>query len=67
MLRSALVALDGSLYTEAVTALALDSASRSGARLVGLGVLDEPSIHGRRQDGVRPSLLAIPRGERHGK
>jgi nucleotide-binding universal stress UspA family protein len=47
MLRSALVALDGSPYTEAVTALALDWASRFGARLLGVGVLDEPSIHGR--------------------
>ncbi len=47
MLRSVLVALDGSPYTEAVTALARDWAARYGARLVGVGVLDEPSIHGR--------------------
>jgi nucleotide-binding universal stress UspA family protein len=44
MLRSALVALDGSTYSETVTAVALDWAARFGARLVGLGVLDEPSI-----------------------
>jgi nucleotide-binding universal stress UspA family protein len=46
MLRSVLVALDGSAYTQAVTTLALDWASRSGARLFGVGVLDEPSIRG---------------------
>src|SRR5262245_11555596 len=45
MLRSVLVALDGSAYSQAGTALALDWASRFGARLLGLGVVDEPSIH----------------------
>ena len=46
MLRSALVALDGSAHSEAATTLALDWAARFGARLLGLGVLDEPAIHG---------------------
>ena len=46
MLRSALVALDGSAYSETATALAIDWAGRYGARLVGLGVLDAPSIRG---------------------
>jgi nucleotide-binding universal stress UspA family protein len=46
MLRSALVALDGSPYSETATTLALDWAGRFGARLLGLGVLDEPSIQG---------------------
>ena len=46
MLRSALVALDGSAYSETATALAIDWARRYGARLVGLGVLDAPSIRG---------------------
>jgi nucleotide-binding universal stress UspA family protein len=46
MLRSALVALDGSAYSEAATTLALDWARRFGARLVGLGVLDAPAIRG---------------------
>lgn len=46
MLRSALVALDGSPYSETATTLALDWAARFGARLLGLGVLDEASIHG---------------------
>jgi len=46
MLRSALVALDGSAYSETATALAIDWARRYGARLLGLGVLDAPSIQG---------------------
>lgn len=45
MLRSVLVALDGSPYSETATALALDWAGRFGAQLLGLGVLDEPSMH----------------------
>jgi nucleotide-binding universal stress UspA family protein len=46
MLRSALVALDDSAYREAATTLALDWAARFGARLLGVAVLDEPSIRG---------------------
>jgi nucleotide-binding universal stress UspA family protein len=46
MLRSALVALDGSPYSETAVALAIDWATRYGARLLGLGVLDVPSIRG---------------------
>jgi nucleotide-binding universal stress UspA family protein len=45
MVRSILVALDGSAYSEPATTLALDWAARFGARLLGLGVLDEPAIH----------------------
>jgi nucleotide-binding universal stress UspA family protein len=44
MLRSILVALDGSPWSETATTLALDWAARFDARLLGLGVLDEPSI-----------------------
>lgn len=44
MLRSILVALDGSPWSEAATTLALEWAARFDAHLVGLGVLDEPSI-----------------------
>jgi nucleotide-binding universal stress UspA family protein len=40
MLRSALVVLDGSGYSQTATALAIEWAGRYGARLVGLGVLD---------------------------
>ena len=43
-LRSALVALDGSAYSESATALSIQWAKRSGARLLGLGVLDAASI-----------------------
>jgi nucleotide-binding universal stress UspA family protein len=39
-----LVALDGSRFSETATALAIDWALRLDARLVGLGVLDEPTI-----------------------
>jgi nucleotide-binding universal stress UspA family protein len=45
MLRSVLVALDGSDYSETATALAIDWGARFGAHLLGLGVLDEPAIH----------------------
>lgn len=44
MLRSALVALDGSAYSETAATLAIDWAGRHGARLLGLGVLDTPAI-----------------------
>jgi nucleotide-binding universal stress UspA family protein len=46
MLRSVLVALDGSAYSEPATTLAIDWARRYGARLLGLGVLDAPAIQG---------------------
>ena len=47
MLRSLLVALDGSPHSDAAAALACDWGRRFGARLLGLGVLDQPSIeHG---------------------
>jgi nucleotide-binding universal stress UspA family protein len=44
MLRTVLVALDDSPYTEVATSLAIDWGKRFGARLIGLGILDEPSI-----------------------
>ena len=44
MLRSMLVALDGTPSSEPVISLALDWARRFGARLLGLGVVDAPSI-----------------------
>jgi nucleotide-binding universal stress UspA family protein len=44
VLRSILVALDGSPWSESATTLAVEWAARFDARLVGLGVLDEPSI-----------------------
>lgn len=46
MLRSVLVALDGSACSETATTLAIDWARRYGARLLGLGVIDAPSIQG---------------------
>jgi nucleotide-binding universal stress UspA family protein len=47
MLRSALVAIDGSPHATVAATLAIDWAARFRARLLGLGVLDEPSIRGR--------------------
>jgi nucleotide-binding universal stress UspA family protein len=44
MLRSVLVALDGSPYSETAAALAVGWARQHGARLLGLGVLDAPTI-----------------------
>jgi nucleotide-binding universal stress UspA family protein len=52
MMRAALVALDGSPHGEATVGLAIDWARRFGAGLVGLGVLDEPSI-------TRPEPVSI--------
>jgi nucleotide-binding universal stress UspA family protein len=44
MIRTALIALDGTPQGQAAVDLAIDWARRFGAGLVGLGVLDEPSI-----------------------
>jgi nucleotide-binding universal stress UspA family protein len=44
LLSSLLVALDGSPYSDTASVLACEWAARFGARLLGLGVLDEPSI-----------------------
>jgi nucleotide-binding universal stress UspA family protein len=44
VLRSALVALDGSAYSESAADLAIDWAGRYGARLLGLGIVDGPTI-----------------------
>lgn len=46
MLRTILVASDGSPFSATATTLALDWGARFGARLIGLGILDEPSITG---------------------
>jgi nucleotide-binding universal stress UspA family protein len=45
MLKSMLVALDGSACSFMATTLALDWARRFDARLLGLGIVDEASIH----------------------
>src|SRR5262249_30592426 len=44
MLRTILVALDDSPYTEAATSLAIDWGQRFEARLLGLGILDTAAI-----------------------
>jgi nucleotide-binding universal stress UspA family protein len=44
MLKTILVALDESPYSDTATTLALEWGTRFGARLLGLGILDKPSI-----------------------
>jgi nucleotide-binding universal stress UspA family protein len=44
MLRTLLVALDASPFSETAATLALQWATRFGARLIGLGILDTPSL-----------------------
>lgn len=44
MLRTILVALDDSSYADSATTLALEWGTRFGAGLLGLGILDKPSI-----------------------
>jgi nucleotide-binding universal stress UspA family protein len=44
MLKTVLVALEESPFSDTATTLALEWASRFGARLLGLGILDKPSI-----------------------
>jgi len=44
MVRRILVAMDGSPYGEAAAGLAIDWGTRFGAELVGLGILDKPTI-----------------------
>ena len=46
MVRRILVAMNGSPHGEAATALAIDWGSRFGAELLGLGIVDQPSITG---------------------
>jgi nucleotide-binding universal stress UspA family protein len=63
MLRSALVALDGSEYSESATALAIDWAKRFDARLLGLGILDEPAIRGAEPVPLGASAFKATRDE----
>ena len=44
MLQAVLVALDESPFSDSATTLALEWGTRFGARLLGLGILDKPSI-----------------------
>jgi nucleotide-binding universal stress UspA family protein len=44
VLRSILVALDGSVYSDSAATLAIEWGTRFGASLVGVGVVDEPGI-----------------------
>jgi nucleotide-binding universal stress UspA family protein len=64
MLRSILVALDGSPWSETATTLALDWAARFDARLIGLGVLDEPSIDRRKAVPMGAYAYKMHRDER---
>lgn len=58
MVRRILVAMDGSPHDEAAAALAIDWGSRFGAELVGLRILDKPSI-------TRPEPVSVILEEAH--
>jgi nucleotide-binding universal stress UspA family protein len=59
MLQSILVGVDGSCDSLPAIELALDWAKRFDCLLVGVGVVDEPAIHGPRADSpIRPSYRA---------
>jgi nucleotide-binding universal stress UspA family protein len=63
MLRSILVALDESPWTEAATDLAIEWAKRFGARILGLGILDEPGIRAAEPAPIGASRFKIERDE----
>lgn len=52
MLRSILIALDGSPFSDTAVELALRWAKRSNARLHALGIIDEPKIRGGGATGI---------------
>ena len=52
MLRSILIGLDGSDYSRSAIEVGISLARKTGALLVGLGVVDEPTIR-----EVEPSLI----------
>ncbi len=58
MLRGLLVGLDGSSHGERAVALGIAWARRLNARLVGLGILDEPAIR-----GPIPVVRGVPHAE----
>ncbi len=62
MLRSILVGLDGTPWSESATALALDRAGRFDARLLGLGVVDEPWL-ARAESLPMGESLSLPAGD----
>ena len=74
MLRSILVGLDGSEHSDSALELGIRWARRFDALLVGIGVVDEPGIHGPEEYLVgeayfrrlNTALLADTRRERRG-
>jgi nucleotide-binding universal stress UspA family protein len=46
MLKSILIGLDGSAYSDSAIELGIEWARRFDALLVGLGIIDEPTIRG---------------------
>ena len=61
MLRSILVALDASPWTEAATDLAIEWSKRFGAKILGLGILDEPGIRAAEPAPIGVSRFKIKR------
>lgn len=64
MVHSALVALDGSPFSETGIALAIDWAKRFQMSLLGLGILDEPAIRGAEPVPLGASAFKAARDER---
>ena len=56
MLRSILIGLDGSNYSTAAIDLGIRWAQRSGATLIGMGIVDEPGI-------LAPQMVALEGGQ----
>jgi nucleotide-binding universal stress UspA family protein len=63
MLRSILVALDASPWSEAATDLAIEWSKRFGAKILGLGILDEPGIRAAEPAPIGVSRFKIERDE----
>src|SRR5262249_15866454 len=60
MLRSILIGLDGSAHCRTALSLGIDWARRSNALLVGLGIIDEPTIRGAETVQVGGQTFADP-------
>jgi nucleotide-binding universal stress UspA family protein len=64
MIQSILVPLDGSPYSEAALELGIRWAQRTRATLVGLGIVDEPTICKPEATGIGGSAFKVRRDER---
>jgi nucleotide-binding universal stress UspA family protein len=63
MIRSMLIPIDGSRFTETAVELAIRWARRTGGVLVGLGIIDEPTIRQLEGTGIAGSYYGLRRDE----